>query len=318
MNKMMNWKRVILFVVLNLFLLSACAAQGGEVKSLRIAVLPVLDTLPLYVAQQEGFFEEAGIQVELVPVNSAPERDQLMQAGQIDGMLNELVSTILYNQDETRVQVVRFARTATSEYPLFRILASPGSGIQQPADLRNVPVAVSDGTIIEYTTERLLQDAGLGNDEIEKVSIPKIPDRMALLISGEIAAANLPDPVASLALLNGCTLVVDDTVFPEISFSVYSFSLESLQQKPEAVQSFLQAIEKAVVAINTDKTRWNDLLQAQNLVPAPVLPTYVLPDYPAAGVPSPIQFADALSWLVGKGLAEGGEYTDSINPSFLP
>ncbi|MFN2302537.1 MAG: MetQ/NlpA family ABC transporter substrate-binding protein, partial [Anaerolineales bacterium] len=202
------------FLILSILLTIVSGACSGsqQPQSLRIAVLPVLDVLPLYVAQAQGYFTDAGLEVELVPVNSAPERDQLMQAGQIDGMLNELESTILYNRDETRVQVIRFARIATSEYPLFRILSAPNSGIENVMGLREVPVAISDGTIIEYTTDRLLQNAGLTPDEIEKVSVPKIPDRMALLLSGEVKAANLPDPVASLALLNGCTLVIDDTV----------------------------------------------------------------------------------------------------------
>jgi NitT/TauT family transport system substrate-binding protein len=84
------------------------------------------------------------------------------------------------------------------------------------------------------------------------------------------------------------------------------------------VRKFLDAVEKAVLDINADKTRWNDLLLEQNLIPEPVLPTYVLPDYPTAGVPNQSQFDDALAWLVEKGLAQGGNYSDDINPDYLP
>ena len=40
-----------------------------------MAVLPILDTLPMYVAQQEGLFEQNGVQVEFIPVASGAERD---------------------------------------------------------------------------------------------------------------------------------------------------------------------------------------------------------------------------------------------------
>ena len=100
--------------------------NAGAPTQLKVAVLPILDALPMHVAQEEGYFEHYNLDVELVPISSAPERDQLMAAGQIDGMINETVSVIFYNQQETRVKIVRFARTATTDAALFSILASAG------------------------------------------------------------------------------------------------------------------------------------------------------------------------------------------------
>jgi NitT/TauT family transport system substrate-binding protein len=242
-----------------------------------------------------------------------------MQSGQVDGMIKELVSTLYYNQQETRILVVRFARVATEEYPLFRILAAKDSGIQSVEDLRNVPIGISEGTVIEYTTDRLLAKAGLQPEGIAKVAVPKIPDRLALLNSGELQAANLPDPVASLAIQNGATVVVDDTIYPEISHSVISFRKEVVDEHPEAISSFLAAIEEAVKAINADKDRWSDLLTELKLIPPPLLGSYVIPDFPLASVPVEAQFADALSWAREKGLITGDPaYADSVTPAYLP
>ncbi len=69
----------------------------------------------MYVAQKEGLFEKHGVKVELVPVASAPERDQVIAAGQADGMINEALSTALYNKDQVQVQIVRYARAATPD-----------------------------------------------------------------------------------------------------------------------------------------------------------------------------------------------------------
>jgi NitT/TauT family transport system substrate-binding protein len=312
-------KRMILFALTLVVTLAACTGKAPEPQTLRIAVLPILDALPMYVAEDQGFFAQNGVQVEFVPVASAPERDQLMQSGQVDGMINELVSTLYYNQQETRILVVRFARVATEEYPLFRILAAKDSGIQSVENLRNVPIGISEGTVIEYTTDRLLAKAGLQPEEIAKVAVPKIPDRLALLNSGELQAANLPDPVASLAIQNGATVVIDDTIYPEISHSVISFRKEVVDEQPQAIRGFLAAIEEAVKAINADKDRWSDLLTELKLVPPPLLGSYVIPDFPLASVPVEAQFADALSWAREKGLITGDlEYTDSVTPAYLP
>ncbi|KAF0104841.1 MAG: NitT/TauT family transport system substrate-binding protein [Chloroflexi bacterium] len=116
----------LLFMII-IFILAGCSPKPAEKTPLKVAVLPVLDSLPLYVAEKQGYFEQAGLQVELIPVGSAPERDQLMQSEQIDGMLNELVTTLYYNRDGSKVKIVRFARIATAEYPVFRILAAKDS-----------------------------------------------------------------------------------------------------------------------------------------------------------------------------------------------
>jgi len=85
-------------------------ATGGV--TVRVAMLPILDSLPMYVAIAQGYFAAQNIKVQVVPVASAAERDQLMQAGQADAMINDLVSTLFYNKVKTTLTVVRFARPA--------------------------------------------------------------------------------------------------------------------------------------------------------------------------------------------------------------
>jgi len=299
---------------------AGCApASPAEPTTLRIGVLPILDALPMYVAQQQGYFAENGLQVKFVPAASAAERDQLMQAGQIDGMINDLVSTMLYNQAAPQITVVRFARTATPDFPQYSILAARDSGIAEPQDLKGVEIGVSEGTVIAYTTDRLLQAEGLAPEDIRTIAVPKIPDRMALLDSGQLKAANLPDPLSLLAMQGGATVVIDDSAHPEYGNSLISFNKAFADANPEVVRAFLAAIETATTEINADKGKWQNLLVEQKLVPAPLLESYTLPDFPTASVPSEAQFADVLAWTIEKGLVESElVYADSVSDVFLP
>ncbi len=312
-------KKVFPLIVLMLVFLTACGGTSSEPQSLRIAVLPILDALPMHVAQERGYFAEENLDVELVPVNSGPERDQLMQAGQVDGMINEIVSAMFYNQAEPEVVIVRFARAASADSPVFSILAAPGSNIETPADLAGVEVGISEGTVIEYMTDRVLQNEGLSPDEINTIAVPRIPDRLALLLSGELPAATLPEPVTSLAIFQGATLVTDDSTLPEVGTSVITFSVDVVQEKPEAVRGFLAAIEKAVADLNSDPAQFNDLLAELELIPAPVAETFTLPPYVTASVPTQAQWDDSLAWLHEKGLLDASPaYADSVDASFLP
>ncbi|HEY4720345.1 MAG TPA: ABC transporter substrate-binding protein, partial [Anaerolineae bacterium] len=191
-------RKSLVVVLLLSALLSACSQAAGpgaaEDPTLKIAVLPILDALPMYVAEAQGYFKDAGIKVEFVPVASAAERDQLMQAGQADGMINDLISTVLYNKDTQKIAIVRFARIASADQPQYSILASKDSGFTQPEDLKGIEIGISQGTVIDYITNRLLLKAGLTAEDIKTTNIPKIPDRLQLLADGKLKAATMPEP----------------------------------------------------------------------------------------------------------------------------
>lgn len=311
------WRHVVVPIALALLLIG-CSGQD-EPTTVRMAVLPILDALPMYVAQEQGYFEEENVVVEFVPVTSAAERDQVIQAGQADGMINEVLSTLFYNSEQPEVTIVRYARVPTADFPQFYVLASADSGITSVDDLKGQDIGISEGTIIEYSTDRLLQAEGLSAEEISTIAVPRIPDRMALLSSGELPAANLPDPLATLAIQGGATVIVDDSKYPEYGHSVISFRNEFVNENEEAVRGFLAALERAVEDINNDKEQFSGLLSDRGLVPEPLLGSYTIPDFPAASVPPTSQWDDVLEWALEKGYVENElVYEESVDDTYLP
>jgi NitT/TauT family transport system substrate-binding protein len=310
----------VIFSMLLGWITGACSqAKPSEMVTLKIAVLPVLDVLPLYVAQQENLYAKHGVTIELIPVGSAPERDQIIAAGQADGMINEAVSTLFYNKDQVQVQIVRYARVATATSAMFHIMAAKDSGITSPDGLRNVPIGVSQGTVIEYLTDRLLEAQGFRADEIKTIPVPKISDRMALLGSGELKAATLPDPLSFLVESQGATIILEDSAIPDYAFSVLTFRKAIIDAHPQAIRGFLAAIEEAVDKINTQPEAYKNLLVEQKLVPEPILGAYNIPNFPKAGVPTEAQWADALAWAKQKGLLDKDvAYASSVNGDYLP
>ena len=154
--------------------------------------------MPFYVAKEAGLYEKAGVKVEFIAASSAAERDQIMAAGQADGMVNDLLATALFNRQSAQVQVVRFAQVATAAQPNFRLVASPQSGIKSVKDLAGVEIGISQASIIDYITYRMLTGEGLKPDQIKTLAVPKIPDRMALLSDGRFEGRQLPVTVLML------------------------------------------------------------------------------------------------------------------------
>ncbi|MCS7287130.1 MAG: ABC transporter substrate-binding protein [Anaerolineae bacterium] len=310
--------RLMALLMLTLVLSSCSLLQPARPVTVRVGVLPILDVLPVYVAEAQGYFPK-NIKVEIIPVASAAERDQLMVAGQLDVIINDLISVTLYNRDKPQVLVVRTARTATPSFPQFYILASPKSDIREVKDLRGVEIGISEATIVQYVTEKLLLAEGLKPEEIKGIPVPRIPDRMAALASGDLKAATLPDPLALLAIQQGARLILDDSRHPQYSLSVYSFRKAFVQENPEAVRAFLGAIEKAIKDINSDKARWAGLLVDKKLVPPALTGSYTIPDFPSASVPGKEQWEDVVKWALEKGLISSPlPYEESIKAEYLP
>lgn len=317
---MRSLNKIVMFVLALGLLLSACGAPApAETVTLKIAVLPIIDTLPMYVAQQEGLFEKHGVKVEFVPVASAPERDQLIGAGQADGAVNETLAVMMFNKEKVQMQAVRYALVPTAGHGHFFIIASGKSGITDAQGLKGVEIGVSQGTVIEYVTDRLLQAEGLTQDDIKTIAVPKIPDRMALLASGELNAGVLPDPLGALAVQQGAKIVLDDSKHPEYGFSVISFRKDVIDANPAAIKGFLAAIEEATTILNADPKKYTSVLSDQKLVPPPLLANYSVPVYPVAGVPTAEEWDDALAWAKEKGMLSADvSYADSVNGSLLP
>lgn len=295
----------------------AIVEEGEEApassQTIKIAVLPIVDALPLFVAEYEGLFEEYGLNVELIPVSSAPELSQMVAAGQADGMITDGLTVAFFNKDGVQMQIVRYAQRPTENTPHFFVLAAKDSGITSPADLKGVEIGISEGTIIEYITDRLLEKQGFTAEEIQTIAVPKIPDRMALLASGELKAAVLPDPLASLAISQGATVVLDDSQTPEYGASVYVLRKTLIDENPEAVGGFIRAIDVAISLLKEDPEEYRPLLAEKELVPQPLLETFVIPPFPTGNY-TQAEWDDINEWARDKGLLTVIlHYQESVN-----
>jgi NitT/TauT family transport system substrate-binding protein len=317
----MKRSSILLAALLASSLLAACVPVKPEENKLKVALIPVLDIIPVFIAQQNGYFAEQGIEVEGVPVKSAQERDVLIQTAQVDGMLTDLISNGLLNKEAVKVKAVYTARRPYPNAPVFRVLAGPQSAIKSPAELKGIPIGVSQNTVIEYLTDRLLESEGLKPAEIAKQEVSAIPVRFEQLMNGNLKAATLPDPLAQGAIAGGARLIVDDAApkYSGMSQSVLSFRVDVLKARPNTVRKFLIAWEKAVRELNARPDKYQGLLIEQGRVPKSIENSYKMPPFPERGVPTEREIADVVAWMRAKGLVGRDiPYAEMVDSGFLP
>ncbi|MGQ9630048.1 MAG: MetQ/NlpA family ABC transporter substrate-binding protein [bacterium] len=310
-------KRVILIsMILALFILPLPPhtgvrgqAQGGK---LVFGVLPIVDSLPIFVAEEEGLFRREGIDVEVVNFASALERDSALQGGKLDGFLGDVVATLLLIDRGFKVRIVATSLGATPGEGVFAILAPPGSPIKTADDLRGRSIAISSDTVIEYVTDRLI---GAGN--YKKLEIKKIPIRFQMLMSGQVDAATLPDPLASLAVFQGAKLIIDDTA-ENISQSVLAFNFDRHSVTESNLKAFMRAYAEAVRIVNANPDSHRELLVRRASLPEPIKDIYKV-DHFSVAVPTAEDIKGVSDWLLEKGLIKRGySYGDAVDPRFLP
>jgi NitT/TauT family transport system substrate-binding protein len=310
----------VLLLVALVLTLSGCALGGtvGEDKNLKMGLIPVLDVLPFYIAQDKGYFEAEGLKVELAPVKSSQEQNALLQASEIDGTLTDLISTALLNRDAPQVKVVAKARKAYRDFPHFRILAAPGLTIDSPAEMAGVKVGISQNTVIQYLNDRLLTEWGVPADQITTEEVSAIPTRFELLMNNQLDAALLPDPLAQAAIAGGASLIVDDAEIPQYSQSVLVFNQDTLQTKSAAVRAFMRAWNKAVTDINQDPDAYRDVLIEKTRVPESIQGTYNMPPFPENEITTAAEWQDVVQWATAKGLLDKPvAYDQVIDKSFV-
>jgi NitT/TauT family transport system substrate-binding protein len=304
------------FLLSAVFLLTAIPVLAGQ--PLKIGLLPIEDSVPFYVAEQEKMYAGENLQVELIPFQSALERDSALAAGAIDGAIDDPIGAILFDKGQGRLQITSICLGEKPAEGVFVILAAPNSNLQTVGDLKGVEIAVSNSTIIEYVTDRILRQQGFKPEEIKKLEVVKMPIRMQMLLSGAVRAATLPEPLASIAVGKGARILVSDATSREsLSQTVIVFRKEFLDQRKAEVAAFFRAYTGAVKAINDHPEKFRALFVDKGRIPPALAGTYAIPVFPMPVPFSPALYAPIINWLTEKELVAKIPYTSMVATDFM-
>ena len=281
--------------------LVGCGAQGTpaakqDMKPLTVSLMPDTDSLPFIIAQEKGYFAEEGISVEIQQYKSAMDRDSALQSGSLDGAVSDMLAVAFAKDGGFDVKVTSFTDGS------YKLVASKESGAHHAKELMGKDVSVSRNTIIEYVTDQILAKENMTGDSINKVIIPQIPTRLEMLQNGKIAAATLPEPMASIAIQNGGIFITGSDELG-INPGVILFTGKAATEKKAEIQAMYRAYNKAVDYLNTtDRAQYMDLVIEKSGFPPAAKDVLQMPQYHHASLPKDSDVTDCIKWLVGKEL----------------
>lgn len=291
-------RKLVAAVVLVMIL--GTAVHAGNVK-IRFGILPVLDTLPLQVAVKDGLFVEQGLDVELVRFSSALERDTAMQAGQLDGYFGDLVATyLLINQDVPMYIALTSWRT-TPGFPMFGIAQSPANDSKSLAAMKGARLGLSKSTIMEYLADRIESKLGVESGYFSQVEIKKMPIRLQMLLTDQIDAAMLPEPLLSLAKMKkgGVLTTAEDLDMP---LTVLCLHRKYFKEGAESYIRFITAYKEAVKRLTDTPESYRQLMAETCRIPKPLVAEFPIYPYPMPTLPTDEELNEVQAWMRDKGM----------------
>jgi NitT/TauT family transport system substrate-binding protein len=298
------------------FVETGCFAK--EPAKIRFGTLPVLQCLPIYVAQDKGLFAETGVNVDVIPFNTAAEKDIALSTGNIDGYFGDLVTPIVLKGNGRDVSIVATNYDTAHDRRMFAILGKPGGPYKSLSGLASVPIAVSSNTVIDYVTETLLMSKGVPKDKYMTVETKNIGLRMQMLLSGQVEAATLPEPLVTAAIAKGAALLADDSGLAA-SQTILAFLGPFLKEHGSSVRAFLKALDKAGELIEADPNSVRSVMVEHVRLPDPLKATYPVPRFPKLHAPDKDAVNSIAEWLKNRGVIKSAPtYEQVVNVGLLP
>ncbi len=314
-------KWIVFFCTATLFLVFGCGQDATKNDSskpdvkpgLTVGLMPDTDSVPFIIAKEKGFFEEEGVEVTLQPFKSAMDRDAAMQSGKLDGAVSDLLAVAFALEGGFEVRAVSLTNGS------YQLVVGKGFPVDDIRAVKNSAVAVSRNTIIEYVTDQILKANNMSSDSIQKISIPQIPARLEMLQNGKLTAATLPEPMASVAVSNGCKYMTGSTDLG-INPGVMVFSAKSVREKNESLKAMFRAYNRAVDYLKkTPREEYIGLVVEKGGFPEAARNVLKLPEYHDATLPKEKDVAEVMNWLKAKSLIKNEfKYRDLVTEECLP
>jgi NitT/TauT family transport system substrate-binding protein len=303
---------------LMLLILSPVYGKESAPPVIRFGTLPVIQALPLFVAAEKGFFKEEGLDVELVGFNSALEKDVAFTSGQIEGYFGDLQTCIVLNGNKAPIKIVAEVYNATKSQRTFAFLVSPKNVGQTLPEVLKEGVAVSSNTILDYLTTKFLAAKGIPLAQAHMVEMKNIPIRMQMLLGGQVSAAVLPEPFATLAEARGARAIMDDGG-TGLSSTVLAFNERFLTQTPDKARAFLRAVGRASLYINGKTDDVRSVMNRECRIPDQLQKIFPIPEFPKLALPATGRVSDVYEWLREKGAVKRElTYRQMVADGYLP
>ncbi|MGY1620882.1 ABC transporter substrate-binding protein [Geodermatophilus sp. SYSU D00965] len=222
-------------------------ADGG-LTPVTIGTQPIVDSAPLYLGVDQGFFEAVGIDLTIESASGGAVVVPSVVSGDYQFGRGNVLSTMIAVDQGLPLTCITNANSTAGNPDFGAVVVAADSPIQSMADLAGKSVSVNTLNNIGDTTIRaVVEEAGGDPQAVEFVEIP-FPDAPAALQTGQVDAAWILDPFLTEAVDAGARVLSYNfsDFHPELDISCVFTSRQLMQEDPELVAAFQRAMNESL------------------------------------------------------------------------
>jgi len=188
--------------------------------TLKLGYMPNYGGLNAVVpAIEKGYFEEEGLDIELVEFSDGPTVVSALESGSIDAGYIGPEPHKLVMEGEAKVAV--FSHLGKSD----ELIGNKANGVSSPEDLKGKKIAVSTGTASETLLKLTMEDAGISEDDVTLTDM----DASAIvtaMTSGSVDAVSTWSPGTNTImeqLGDDAVLLSDNSTYKDVAPAIGSW-----------------------------------------------------------------------------------------------
>ncbi len=262
----MKRKVLVSSMVAGLFLLGACGSKSEKAAESSSAAAPV--TIKAYgeldpqvsaqqiIAEEQGFFEEQGLNVENNLMTGPDQNASLVSSGEADVIFGSIYNNISVAANGVDAKVfLPLANAGNTQ----AIIARKGLEVKAPKDLAGLKIGATSGSGVLIALQSFAEDTGVDYNSFEFVNL-QAADQLTALEKGDVDLIAVWEPWVSKAVADGGTVLftgkksyIDGSEKDVDYLNFYmtaSVAGKFYEEHPEAVAKFAKALDQATDYIN--------------------------------------------------------------------
>ena len=218
--------------------------DSSDKASFKVGVMPTLDCLPVFVAQDEKFFDSLGVTVHLKCYSAQMDCDTALERGRVEGAISDLI----------RAQHI-VKRGTPLEFPIstntyWQLITNRRARISELKQLSDKMIAMTRYSATDYLAD-LAIDSAKPKFDVYRVQVNDVRIRLKMLLNNEMDAVLLTEPQAAKARKERHPVLMDSRD-KGLRLGVFAFrgkALKSTERKKQ-LDLFIKGYNQAVDSIN--------------------------------------------------------------------
>lgn len=267
----MRLKSLFFLFVLLTILVGQTTLTAAEVRKIKVGIMATSAMLPLYYAQEKGWYKEAGLEVELIEMKGGATVIPAIIGDSIQIGYSNVLSILLARSTGLDLQIIcnhlNEGYTKKAGEPGGYVTSSsgiivlPDSEIKGPKDLEGKKVAVNAIKNIDWMA--VWEWLEKNHADPEKVTWVEadFPKMIPALMGRKVDAVEVVEPFKTILRAQGCRLLVNTLhdLRPGLTLACFVAKEDWIQKNPKEIEDFVSVTARGQKYMDTHVKERNQL-----------------------------------------------------------